>query len=173
MAGPAGAVDPALEQARAAQIPAHARMAPWFRYAVAPGTGPPPPPAPAGTAAASAACPGEGPAQAGSNGTATGGTEHGMRPEPVPPALTPAECEAGRLKGLRLKAERKAIRQQLRTGQMTLAEVLARDDQAADGMRVMAALKALPGVGGATAPAAARDGHRSRPTGRGAHRGAA
>ena len=157
MAGPAGAVDPALEQARAAQIPAHARMAPWFRYAVAPGTGPPPPPAPAGTAAASAACPGEGPAQAGSNGTATGGAEHGMRPKPVPPALTPAECEAGRLKGLRLKAERKAIRQQLRTGQMTLAEVLARDDQAADGMRVMAALKALPGVGGATAPKLLRE----------------
>ena len=73
-----------------------------------------------------------------------------MRPKPVPPALTPAEREAGRLKGLRLKAEQKAIRQQLRTGQLTFAEVLARDDKAATGMRVTAALKTLPGVGEAT-----------------------
>ena len=154
MAGPAGADDP-LEQARATQIPAHARMAPWFRYAVAPGLGLPPPPPMAATAPPAAqvrASPGDGPVQAGSNGTAAaGGAEHGTGPKPVPPTLTPAEREAGRIKGLRLKVERKAICQQLCTGQMTLAEVLARNDQTAGGMRVVAALKALPGIGAATA----------------------
>jgi len=154
VAGSSGADDP-LEQARAAQIPAHARMAPWFRYAVAPGLGLPPPPPMAATAPPAAhvqASPGDGPAQAGSNGTAAaGGAEPGTGPKPVPPTLTPAEREAGRIKGLRLKAERKAICQQLCTGQMTLAEVLARNDQTAGGMRVVAALKAMAGIGGATA----------------------
>lgn len=157
-----------LEQAMLAQLPPRAYQDSWrCRYAGISGASAALRPAPAGTAAASppaaqeqasAATPGEGPVQAGSNGTATdGGAEHITRSIPVPPALTPAECEAGRLKGLRLKAERKAIRQQLRTGQMTLAEVLARDGQAPDGMRVMAALKALPGVGGATAPKLLRE----------------
>ena len=97
-----------------------------------------------------------------------------MHPKPVAPALKPGERESGRLKALRLKAERKAIRQQLRTGQMTLAQVLAGDDQAAGGMRVMTVLKALPGVGKATAPKLLREagidpGHLVRR----AHRGAA
>jgi hypothetical protein len=154
VAGPAGADDP-LGQARAAQIPAHARMAPWFRYAVAPGLGLPPPPPMAATAPPAAqvqASPGDGPVQAGSNGTAAaGGAEHGTGPKPVPPTLTPAQREAGRIKGLRLKAERKAICQQLCTGQMTLAEVLARNDQAVGGMRVVTVVRALPSIGAATA----------------------
>ena len=133
----------------------------------------PPQPPPAAQVQAS---PGDGPVQAGSNGTAAadGGAKHGTGPKPVPPTLTPAEREAGRLKGLRLKAERKAICQQLCTGQMTLAEVLARNDQTAGGMRVVTVLKAIPGIGGATATRLMRaGGHRCRPPGRRAHRGAA
>src|SRR2546430_86197 len=104
-------------------------MAPWFRYAVAPGLGLPPPPPMAATAPPAPQVrpgPGAGLDRAGRTGpAAAGGAEHGRGPKPVPPTLTPAEREAGRIKGLRLKAERKAICQQLCTGQMTLAEVLA------------------------------------------------
>ena len=149
-----------------AQLPPVSYLSRWQRG----NSAPPPSPAPAGTAAAAPpaaqgqASPGGGAAQAGSNGAATaGGAAHaagpgyGAHPKPVAAALKPGERQAGRLKSLRLKAERKAIRQQLRTGQMTLAQVLARDDQAAGGMRGMTVLKALPGVGKATAPKLLRE----------------
>ncbi len=60
-----------------------------------------------------------------------------------------------------------------RVGELTLAELLAQaqSDQAAGRMPVRTALMALPD--GQSQPAAGRGWHRSRPTGRGAHRGAA
>ncbi len=155
MAGPAGADDP-LEQARAAQIPAHARMAPWFRYAVAPGLGLPPPPPMAATAPPAAqmqASPGGGPVQAGSNGTAAAGGEakHGTGPKPVPPTLAPGQRDAALSKARALNSERKEVRDQLRQGSLSLAQALAQDGEAAHGMRVVTVVRALSGIGAATA----------------------
>lgn len=72
-------------------------------------------------------------------------------PKPVPPALTPEQREAGRLKALRTTAERKEIRARLRSGEMTLGQALERDDEAARRMRTETLLRALPGIGAATA----------------------
>ena len=95
-------------------------------------------------------------------------------PKPVAPTLTPEQREAGRLKALEITAQRKELREQLQAGEETLEQALARDDEAAGRMRTQTLLRALPGIGAATAAAAdARGGHRSAPPGRGAHRGAA
>ena len=83
-----------------------------------------------------------------SRATATKST---ARPTPVPPALTLEQREVGRLKALRTTAERKEIRAGLRSGEMTLAQALARNDEAAGRMRAETLLRALPGVGAATA----------------------
>ena len=70
--------------------------------------------------------------------------------------------------------ERKPIRDQLRQGSLSLAQALAQDEEAARGMRVVTVVRALPGIGGATAARLmARGGHRRRAPGRRAHRGAA
>ena len=162
MPGAAGADDPALEQARLAQPPLRAYQDGWrSRYAGISGASAPQPPAPVDTAAtappsaqrqASAASPGGGPAQAGSNGWAAqaAGPGHGAHPKPVAPALKPEEREAGRLKALQLAAARKELREQLQKSQITLEQALTRDDEAARGMRVETAVKALPNVGPAT-----------------------
>jgi ribosomal protein S13 len=47
--------------------------------------------------------------------------------------------------------ERKQIRDQLRQGSLSLAQALAQDEAAARGMRVMTVVRALPGIGAATA----------------------
>ena len=75
----------------------------------------------------------------------------GARPKPVPPALTHEQREVGRLKALRTTAERKEIRARLRSGEVTLAQALERDDEAAGRMRAETLLRALPGIGAATA----------------------
>ena len=154
---------PALEQAMLAQLPPVSYLSRWQRG----NSAPPPSPAPAGTAAAappaaqgqaSAASPGGGSAQAGSNGAATAGGAahaagpgHGAHPKPVAPALKPGEREAGRLKALQMTQERKQIRDQLRQGSLSLAQALAQDEEAARGMRVATVVRALPGIGAATA----------------------
>ena len=158
MAGPAGVGDPHLEQAMLAQLPPVSYLSRWQRG----NSTPPPSPAPAGTAAAappsaqrqaSAASPGGGSAQAGSNGRAAqaAGPGHGAHPKPVAPALKPGEREAGRLKALQMTQERKQIRDQLRQGSLSLAQALAQDEEAARGMRVVTVVRALPGIGAATA----------------------
>ena len=159
----AGAGDPHLEQAQLAQPPPRAYQDGWrSRYAGISGASAPQPPAPVDTAAAappsaqrqaSAASPGGGPAQAGSNGGAAhaAGPGHGAHPKPVAPALKPGEREAGRLKALQMTQERKQIRDQLRQGSLSLAQALAQDEAAARGMRVMTVVRALPGIGAATA----------------------
>ena len=144
MAGPAGADDPHLEQAMLAQLPPVSYLSRWQRG----NSAPPPSPAPAGTAAAAPpaaqgqASPGGGAAQAESNGA---------HPKPVAPALKPGEREAGRLKALQMTQERKQIRDQLRQGSLNLAQALAQDEEAARGMRVVTVVRALPGIGAATA----------------------
>jgi len=47
--------------------------------------------------------------------------------------------------------ERKQIRDQLRQGSLSLAQALAQDEEAARGMRVVTVVRALPGIGAATA----------------------
>ena len=143
-----------------AQLPPVSYLSRWQRG----NSTPPPSPAPAGTAAAAPpaaqgqASPGGRAAQAGSNGVATAdgavhaaGSGHGAHPKPVAPALKPGEREAGRLKALQLTQERKQIRDQLRQGSLSLAQALAQDEEAARGMRVVTVVRALPGIGAATA----------------------
>ena len=165
-----------------AQLPPVSYLSRWQRG----NSAPPPSPAPAGTAAAAPpaaqgqASPGGRAAQAGSNGAATAGGAahaagpgHGAHPKPVAPALKPGEREAGRLKALQMTQERKQIRDQLRQGSFSLAQALARDEEAAGGMRVVTVVRALPGVGAATAARLMREaGIDRRPPGRRAHRGA-
>ena len=47
--------------------------------------------------------------------------------------------------------ERKQSRDQLRQGSLSLAQALAQDEEAARGMRVVTVVRALPGIGAATA----------------------
>ena len=155
MAGPAGAGDPHFEQAMLAQLPPVSYLSRWQRG----NSALPPSPVPEGTAAAAPpaaqgqASPGGGSAQAGSNGWAAhdAGPGHGAHPKPVAPALNPGEREAGRLKALQMTQERKQIRDQLRQGSLSLAQALAQDGEAARGMRVATVVRALPGIGAATA----------------------
>ena len=159
MPGAAGTGDPHLEQAMLAQLPPVSYLSRWQRG----NSTPPPSPAPAGTAAAAPpaaqgqASPRGRAAQAGSNGATAGGAAHaagpghGANPKPVAPALKPGEREAGRLKALQMTQERKQIRDQLRRGSLSLARALAQDGEAARGMRVVTVVRALPGIGAATA----------------------
>jgi hypothetical protein len=152
MAGPAGAGDPHLEQAMLAQLPPVSYLSRWQRG----NSAPPPSPALVGTAAAvppaaqaeaGEASPGAVPAQAGDSGAAA--ADEAEPPKPVAPALTPEQREAGRLKALEITARRKELREQLQAGALTLAQALARDDEAACRMRTQTLLRALPGIGGA------------------------
>lgn len=168
MQGPAGADDPALEQARQAQLAPHAYLDGWRgRYAPAPAASAPHSPASVNTVAvapsaaqggADGARPEPVPAGGAADGTAAADAtvqiaeaKLGARPQPVPPALDRGQREAGRLRALRMNAERRDIRARLQAGELTLAQVLAQDDAAARGMRVRTLLLALPGVGTAKA----------------------
>jgi hypothetical protein len=146
MPGPAGADDPALEQARLAQLPPVSYLSRWQRG----NSTPPPSPAPAGTAAAAPPA-AQGQASPGGGAAQAAGSGHGAHPKPVAPALKPGEREAGRLKALQMTQERKRIRDQLRQGSLSLAQALAQDEEAARGMRVATVVRALPGIGAATA----------------------
>ena len=153
MPGVVGAGDPHLEQAMLAQLPPVSYLSRWPRRESAP----PPSPALVGTAAAvppaaqaeaGEASPGTVPAQAGDSGAAA--ADEAEPPKPVAPTLTPEQREAGRFKALEITARRKELRKQLQAGALTLAQALARDDEAARGMRTQTLLRALPGIGGAT-----------------------
>jgi hypothetical protein len=155
------APDPAFAQAMAAQIPARAWRDSWLARHAAPRPGP----------ADGTPGRGAGPQEPVlvqdemSSATAVSGAVPAAPPKPVPPALDGAQREAGRLKALRLNAERRDIRAQLQTGELTLAQVLAQDDEAARGMRMTTVLLALPAIGAATAGRLLREagidrGHR-------------
>jgi hypothetical protein len=58
---------------------------------------------------------------------------------------------AARLKAVHVNGERKELRDQLQQGRLSLAQALAQDGEAARGMRVATVVRALPGIGAATA----------------------
>ena len=164
----ASAGDPHLEQAQLAQPPPRAYQDGWrSRYAAVTRPGAPPPAAPDSTTPVtpSAARAGTGDASQGTvpapagGGSATAAIRAAQaaepprvaHPKPVAPALKPGEREAGRLKALQMTQERKQIRDQLRQGSLSLAQALAQDKEAARGMRVVTVVRALPGIGAATA----------------------
>jgi ribosomal protein S13 len=172
MPGPAGADDPALDQARLAQLAPRAYADAWLcRYMASAGA---PRPAPHAQAAAvqgvtppvmqqaaqraGDAEAGAVPTRAGTSGaTAADGSvqtaeaKQAARPKPVPPTLAPAQRDAAMSKARLLNSERKEIRDQLQQGSLSLAQALAQDEEAARGMRVVTVLRALPGIGAATA----------------------
>jgi hypothetical protein len=168
MAGPAGAADHAMEQALLAQLPPHTYVDAWrCRNAPAADASALPSPAPrdsraiAPTAAqveSNDARPGAARPRPGASGAAAADgsvqiakARQAARPKPVPPPRSGDQREAARLKALRMTADRKRLRARLQVGELTLEQALAQDEEAARGMRVMTLLRAIPGVGGATA----------------------
>jgi len=159
---PAGADDPALEQARLAQLAPHAYLDGWRgRYALAAGAGAPPSPAPENTLAMAptaaqvesiSARPGLARARVEDRGVlATNEALPTVSPKPVPPALAPGQQDAALSKARALNSERKEIRDQLQQGRLSVAQVLAQDGEAERGMRVVTVVRALSGIGAATA----------------------
>jgi hypothetical protein len=66
----------------------------------------------------------------------------------TPPYLSPEQRAAALAKAGEARRVRAAVREELRTGESTLADVLARaDDEMIAGMKVKALLTALPGLG--------------------------
>ena len=143
MPGPAGEPDPAIAQALAAQLPARAWQDSWrVRHGGLAAEI-------AAQAVAGSARPEAAWARARASGAAAAnGAE---RPKPVPSTLTLEQREAARLKGLQLTAERKRLRARLQAGEETLEQALAQADEVAGRMRTDTLLRALPGIGGATA----------------------
>ena len=172
MPGSVGADDPALEQARLAQLAPRAYADAWLcRHTASAGA---PRPAPHAQAAAvqgvtppvmqqaaqraGGAEAGAVPIPAGASGAAaadgsvqTAEAKQAARPKPVPPPRSGDQREAARLKAVQENGERKTIRDQLQQGRLSLAQVLAQDGEAARGMRVATVVRALPGIGAATA----------------------
>lgn len=67
------------------------------------------------------------------------------------PRLTPEDKRRGLAKAQEMRRRRAQLREQLRRGDITLAELLAReDDEAVQKMRVSYLLQSLPRVGKAT-----------------------
>ena len=160
MPGSAGADDPALEQAKRAQLAPRAYADAWLcRYTAGTGALRPAPPAQAaavqweGGAEAEAVPtrPGTSGAAAADGSVQTAQAKRAARPKPVPPTLAPAQRDAAMSKARLLNSERKEIRDQLQQGSLSLAQALAQDGEAARGMRVATVVRALPGVGAATA----------------------
>lgn len=162
MPGPVVADDPALEQARLAQLAPHAYLDGWRgRYALAAGAGAPPSPTPENTLAMAptaarvesiSARPGLVRTRVEDRGvSAANEALPTVSPKPVPPSRSGDQREAARLKAVQVNGERKAIRGQLQQGRLSLAQVLAQDREAARGMRVATVVRALPGIGAATA----------------------
>jgi S13-like protein len=167
MPGPAGADDPALEQARLAQLAPRAYADAWLcRYTAGTGAPRPAPPAPAVQGVTrpvmQLAAQEEGGAKAGAvrmragaSGTAAADgavqiaeAERGARPKPVPPPRSGEQRKAALDAARQRNAELKALRAGLQARQLTLAELLAlaQSDHAAGRMPVRTALMALPGI---------------------------
>ena len=196
MRGPASADDPALEQARLAQLAPRAYADAWLcRYTAGTGALRLAPPAQAAAVhgvippvlqlAAQGRADGAGPGAVRMRAEATGAAPadravptadaaRAARPKPVPPALARGQRDAALSKARALNSERKEIRDQLQQGRLSLAQALAQDGGggARDAGRDRSE-GAPRHRRGNSRPAAARGGHRCRPPGRGAHRGAA
>jgi S13-like H2TH domain len=165
MAGPAGALDDALQQALQAQLAPHAYLDGWrCRYAPAADASALPSPTPrdsmaiAHTAAqveSNSARPGADRPRPGASGAAAADgavqiaeAERGARPKPVPPPRSGEQRKAALDAARQRNAELKALRAGLQARQLTLAELLAlaQSDHAAGRMPVRTALMALPGI---------------------------
>jgi S13-like H2TH domain len=162
MTGPVGADDPALEQAKLAQLAPRAYLDGWRgRCALAADAGAPPSPTPENTLAMAptadqvegiSARPGLLLTRVEDTGVrATDEALPRVSPKPVPPALAPGQRDAALSKARLLNSKHKAVRDQLRQGSLSLAQALAQDGEAARGMRVVTVVRALPGIGAATA----------------------
>ena len=68
------------------------------------------------------------------------------------PQLTPEECAQALEKAKQARAKRAEIREQLKSGALTLAEVIAmKDDEIVGRMKVSTLIETLPGYGKAKA----------------------
>jgi hypothetical protein len=65
----------------------------------------------------------------------------------TPPYLSPEQRADALAKAAEARRVRAAVREELRTGEATLADVLGRADELIAGMKVKAILTALPGLG--------------------------
>jgi len=166
MARPAGALDDALEQALQAQLAPHAYLDGWrCRYPRAADGSALRPPAPGGSLAiahtaaqveSDSARPGAARPRPGASGAAAADgavqiaeAKQGARPKPVPPPRSGEQRQAALDAARQRNAELKALRARLRTGELTLGELLdqaAQGDQAPARMLVRTALLALPGI---------------------------
>lgn len=63
------------------------------------------------------------------------------------PVLTPEQRTIALAKAAEARTARSEIKQQLKRGQLTVADLLTRTDDTAAGMKVTAVLTALPGIG--------------------------
>ena len=165
MAGPAGALADALQQALQAQLAPHAYLDGWrCRYAPAADASALPSPTPrdslaiaytAGQVESNDARPGAARPRAGTSGAAAADgavqiaeAERGARPKPVPPPRSGEQRKAALDAARQRNAELKALRAGLQARQLTLAELLAlaQSGHVAGRMLVRTALLALPGI---------------------------
>jgi hypothetical protein len=70
-------------------------------------------------------------------------------PMPQPPALTPEQRQAALQKAARVRRERAEVKEKLKTGSLSLAELLkkAEKDETVGKMKVVSVLESLPGLG--------------------------
>jgi signal recognition particle GTPase len=68
---------------------------------------------------------------------------------PQPPALTPEQRQAALAKAARVRRERAEVKEKLKMGSITLAELLqqADNDETVGKMKVVSVLESLPGLG--------------------------
>jgi hypothetical protein len=68
---------------------------------------------------------------------------------PQPPSLTPEQREQALAKAAAARRARAELKEQLKSGSLSLAQLLARaeTDEHTSGMKVLAVIESLPGVG--------------------------
>jgi signal recognition particle GTPase len=72
-----------------------------------------------------------------------------VEPMPQPPALTPEQRQAALQKAAKVRRERADVKEKLKIGSLTLAELLkqAENDETVGKMKVVSVLESLPGLG--------------------------
>jgi signal recognition particle GTPase len=72
-----------------------------------------------------------------------------VEPMPQPPALTAEQRQAALQKAARVRRERADVKEKLKLGSLTLAELLkqAENDETVGKMKVVSVLESLPGLG--------------------------
>ena len=82
---------------------------------------------------------------------------------PQPPALTAEQRQAALQKAAKVRRERADVKEKLKLGSLTLAELLkkAEGDETVGKMKVVSVLESLPGLGQGEGPPAHGDGRAS------------